>query len=937
MMAKTSRKPTSAAGKRRDVTTDRDRQQRSPQRELDLSAGELTLRGKTVYLIDAYNLIFQVFHALPEMTSPRGEPVNAVYGFANDLVSLLDEKRPDFIVVVFDAPGPTFRHELFADYKVQRTEMPEDLVPQIPMIRRAAEVLGVPVVEQVGFEADDIIATLARQADEQQAECYVVTSDKDCRQLITDRVSLYNVRKREVYDREKLADDWGITPEQVVDFQALVGDPVDNVPGIPLIGPKLARQLLEQFGTLDDVLANADEVSGKKRKENLKQGGEQALLSRQLVRLDDEVPIEFHWQDAYSVEPDREAAAQLFQDLGFRRLTQRMSDPAEGAETPKPQWLADYRLINTPEAFADWFAELRSQQRISVDTETTSLSAAASDIVGYSFCWEPGLAYYLPVRAPDGESVLDEQATVSALAEVLEDPVVEKIGQNLKYDIVALRQQGIRLRGLGFDTMVASYLLDAGARNHSLDELARRYLDHENVKISELIGAGRNQKRMDEVPLERITPYASEDADVPLRLAPLLEEQLEQQQLSELFHSLELPLIDVLAEMEHNGIRVDVDCLAKLSGEFGERIQCLRSEIHELAGGEFNIDSPKQLQKVLFEELGLPVVKRTKTGPSTDAEVLETLAPHHPLPAKVVEYRQFTKLKGTYVDALPTLVNPRTGRIHCSFHQTVAATGRLSSSDPNLQNIPIRSETGRKIRSAFVPGPADWLLLAADYSQIELRVLAHFSEDETLCASFAADEDIHRSVAAEVFDVAPEDVTSEMRRRAKAVNFGVIYGQSPFGLARSLGIEQEEAAEFIEAYFDRYPGVEAFLSEILAGCHSSGYVKTILGRRRSIRGVRNIEGRSRNLPERTAINTVIQGSAADLIKKAMIAIHARLEREDWNAKMLLQIHDELVFEVAPDQREPLADLVVGEMTDVMRLHVPLKVDLKSGPTWAAVE
>jgi len=916
-------------------TDDDNRSVGTRQKSLAFNRPSGELKGKKVHLVDAFNLIFQVFHAIPEMTSPRGEPVNAVYGFARDLFFLLDEKQPDYLVVAFDSPGETFRHELYADYKAHRGEMPEDLVPQISLIRRVVEVLGIPLIEKPGFEADDVIATLARQADEQGAECYLITSDKDCRQLIRDRVKLYNVRKNQLYDRETLEKDWGIRPEQVVDFQALVGDAVDNVPGIPLIGPKLARQLLETYGSLDEILAHADEVSGKKRRQNLIEGRQQALMSRTLVRLDTGVPLEIDWSQAAVNRFDAKAARELFTELGFRRLTERMA--AAGGMKPPTSWKADYRLVNTPEALERLVADLRRQSRISVDTETTSLSPAAAEVVGYSFAWKPGVAYYVAVRGPQGETCLDAETTHAALAGVLEDAKIEKIGQNLKYDMGVLRNVGTRLAGIGFDTMIASYLLDAGARNHSLDELAKRYLDHENIKISDLIGKGRNQKRIDEVPIEQVARYAGEDADVPLRLLPILDEQLKEQDLDELFVTLELPLIDVLAEMESNGIKVDVERLGELSRRFGSRIETLLEEIYELAGTEFNVDSPKQLQKILFEELGLPVVKRTRTGPSTDAEVLATLAPHHPLPAKVLEYRQFAKLKSTYVDALPALVNSRTGRIHCSFHQTVAATGRLSSSTPNLQNIPIRSESGREIRSAFIPGHEGWLLLAADYSQIELRVLAHFSGDEALCASFEADEDIHRSVAAEVFEVSPEAVTAEMRRRAKAVNFGVIYGQSPYGLARSLGIEQEVAAAFIDAYFDRYPGVEEFLSKVLEECLARGYVKTILGRRRAIRGIRATSGRSRNLPERTAINTVIQGSAADLIKKAMIATHSRLPREQMAAKMLLQIHDELVFEVPASERDELAALVTAEMTEVMDLRVPLKVDIKSGPSWADAE
>ncbi len=521
---------------------------------------------------------------------------------------------------------------------------------------------------------------------------------------------------------------------------------------------------------------------------------------------------------------------------------------------------------------------------------------------------------------------------------MLEDPTVEKIGQNLKYDIIVLRGAGINLAGIGFDTMVASYLLEAGQRNHNLDDLALDYLGHSTIKISELIGSGKNQKRMDEVPVHQVADYAGEDALLPVRLKPILDNKLEQYQLTELFAKVELPLIGVLADMEYNGIRVDVARLAELSGQYGRRLEELEREIHALAGHGFNIASPKQLQQVLFMELKLPVVKRTpKTGPSTDAEVLEELARLHPLPAKLLEYRQYAKLKSTYVDALPGLVHPATGRVHASFNQVVAATGRLSSSDPNLQNIPVRSEIGREIRSAFIPGQPGWTLLAADYSQIELRILAHFCGDERLCEAFARDEDIHARVASQVNNVPLEQVTAEMRREAKAVNFGVIYGQSAYGLGRALGIEQEAAQRFIDGYFEGYPRIEEFLEQVLAECAKTGYVKTVLGRRRAIQGVRPNAGRQRNLAERTAINTVIQGSAADLIKLAMIAIQRRLKSEGLSARMLLQIHDELIFEVPSQNLPSLAALVSEEMAGVWNLKVPLKVDLKAGSNWADAE
>jgi len=894
-----------------------------------------SLAGQTVWGIDANNLVFQVFHALPEMTSPAGEPVNAVFGFARDLLQILKRDQPTYIFCAFDLPGPTFRHGLYQPYKADRGEMPEGLASQFPKIRRMVEALGIPILDRPDFEADDVLATIARVTEELSGECVLVTGDKDCRQLITDRTKLFNVRKLQFYDADSLLADWGIRPEQVIDFQALVGDKVDNIPGIPLIGPKIAGELLAKYGTLEGVLDHADEISGKKRKQNLIEYREQALLSRKLVRLDPQVPLEIDWDHGRVEKLNVERALDLCTEFGFHRLREILQ--ADGEAPAKPKWDSDYRTVATPEEFAAFLAGLSAQKRISMDTETTSVSPTQADIVGYSFCWKEGEAYYVPVRAPEGEPCLDPDETLAALKPVLENSQVEKVGQNLKYEMVVLRCAGVELAGAAFDTMMASYLLDAGERNHSLDELSARYLDHATIKIDQLIGTGKNQKRMDEVPVAQVTDYAAEDADVPWRLYPILHGKLSDTGLDELFDSLEIPLIEVLAEMEFNGIRVDVERLKQLSTQYGVRLDELEKEVYELAGHEFNIGSPKQLQQVLFTEQALPVVKRTKTGPSTDVSVLEELAGQHPLPAKIIEYRQFAKLKNTYVDALPKLINPRTGRVHASFHQAVAATGRLSSSDPNLQNIPIRTESGREIRSAFLPGHDGWHLLAADYSQIELRVLAHYSGDPALSEAFARDEDVHALVASQVFGIEIDQVTSEMRRSAKAVNFGVVYGQSAFGLARQLGIDQQEAAQFIDAYFDRYRGVDEFLTKILADARRNGYVSTILGRRRAIQGVRPDAGRQRNLPERTAINTVIQGSAADLIKRAMIAVHRRLREGPWSAKMLLQIHDELIFELPSGELEEVAALVAEEMASGLDLSVPLKVDVKSGLNWAEVE
>jgi DNA polymerase-1 len=922
------------------------------------------IKGWNVWAVDAHSLIFQVFHALPEMSSPRGEQVGAVYGFVRDMLYLIEEKKPDALVCAFDLSGPTFRSGLYEAYKAERGEMPDELPPQIEKIERVLEALGIPVITCESFEADDVLATLARICDEAGANCYIVSGDKDCRQLITDRVAVYNIRKNQVFDAAALREDWGVGPDQVIDFQALVGDKVDNVPGVAGIGPKTAQQLLETYGTLDNLLEHAAEVPGSKGKK-LVESREMALLSRQLVRLDPNVPITPDWDACRVGGMNQERLAELFADFGFRSLAERAAKLASTEVTPPAAVaeLANYHLVDTPAKLEKLVAELEKQSTLSIDTETTHVSPRCAVIVGYSFSFKSGEGYYVPVRGPAGEQVLDPESTLEALRPIFENPAIRKIGQNLKYDVIVLRNVGVNVAGLSFDTMIASYLLDAGGRSHNLDDLAQKYLNHTTIKIDQLIGKGKDQKRMDEVPVAQVATYAAEDADIPLRMMPILADQLAEQDLEKLNETLEVPLIEILADMEFTGVRVNPDRLAELSERYGKRLTELEQEIEELAGHPLNIGSPKQLAEVLFKELGLPVVKKTKTGASTDADVLEQLAESHPLPAKIVEYRQYAKLKNTYVDALPEMILPETGRVHASFNQVVAATGRLSSSDPNLQNIPIRTDEGREIRSAFIAGSTvaaslrdansslgetrvqqQWKLLCADYSQIELRILAHFSQDESMCAAFDRDEDIHTLVASQVFGVPLDEVTSAMRRSAKAVNFGVIYGQSPFGLAKGLGISQEEAAKFIDGYFATYRGVANFMLHTLEDCRRKGYVSTILGRRRAIQGVRPSDKltlgtdhpsqRPLNLPERTAVNSVIQGSAADLIKLAMIAVWRRLRAEKLDAKMILQIHDELVFEVSPEHIDALAKLVREEMQSVMNLRVPLKVDVKTGDNWA---
>jgi DNA polymerase-1 len=962
----------------------------------------------TLYLVDAHSLIFQVFHAIRGMTSPSGMPTNALFGFVRDLL-FLRSLRPDYLLCAFDRSEPTFRSAIYPDYKAHREEMPSDLALQIPLIQRALDALAVPAVSVAGYEADDILATVARAAAARGLDVNLCTADKDCRQLLGDRVRLYNLRKRQPFGRDELMTDWGVTPEQVVDLQSLVGDSVDNVPGVPGIGIKTAAKLLQDYGTLENVLANVDKVPGAKRQENLRAAGPIVALSRKLVRLADDVPLELSW-DAWRLrEPDAARFAALCQEWGFRTLGQQFhaasvaagqpapaAAPAEvaaapahqgglfdaqeesfpfganaageavpaadGAQAPPPtagDWPHTYHLVDTKTAFDKFLRQLRQQKRFAVDLETTSLQPHDAEIVGLAFSWQEGEAWYLPVRGPAGHKALDPATTLEKLRPILEDPAVAKVNQNIKYDLLVLRARGVPLAGVAGDSMVADYLLHAGERSHNLEELSRRYLNHQVIPITDLIGKkSRKQPQlsMDQVPTDKIAEYSGEDADVAWRLCGLLEARLDcegaqggSSPLRKLYAELEVPLIEVLAELEFNGIRLDVPLLQRLGTEMAAELQAIEADIYKLAGHPFNIGSLVQLRKVLFDELKLPVQNRTGvTGaPSTDQETLEKLAAlDHPaakLPREILEHRQIAKLKGTYVDALPGMVNKRTGRVHASFNQTVAATGRLSASDPNLQNIPVRREMGQQIRQAFVPEPG-WVLLTADYSQIELRLLAHFCGDDALLLAFAEERDVHAAVAAQIFNIPEDKVSDAQRRMAKTVNFGVIYGISAMGLATRLQISREAGTRFIDAYFARYPRVQQYQARLLDECRRTGYVATILGRRRrfdpqAIRAGSTYQ--QRNQAEREAINMEVQGSAADLIKLAMLDVYRRLRREGRRSRMLLQIHDELVFEVPPEELAAVAALVREEMTTPLEktlgLRVPLRVDLAAGPNWLDVD
>lgn len=913
----------------------------------------------TLYIVDTFSLIFQVYHAIRQpMTGTRGQPTNAIFGFVGDIEHLIKEKHPSHLICAMESPEPGERLAIYADYKANRSAMPDDLRPQIPLIMDVLGGYRVPVVSHAGWEADDVIATLAIEAAKAGMDVRIVSSDKDLRQLIGPRIKIYHIRKKQFLDEQHLLEEWGISPQQVIDFQSLVGDAVDNVPGVPGIGPKTARTLLEKFGTLENVLSNADLAGGKKLIENLKTYRDQAMTSRELVRLRTDLPLQLEWELARVQKPDSARLLELFTDFGFRRYASEMqtlvmqaggamsaasvitdatsttaTSQVPGAAAAVVRTGREWSIVKTPAEFEGFLLQLQSQQEICVDLETTSTDPLRADIVGWAVSWQPGQAYYLPVDGPRGSQVLSAETVRNAMKPILEDPQRTIVNQNIKYDWLVLRRVGIDISHPGMDPMIGDFLLEAGARSHGQDELTRRYLFHSMIPISDLIGKGKQQLKMFEVDIDRVAEYASEDADMALQLSRVISEKLKAIGLFELYWNLERPLIRVLVDMEWNGIRVDAEELKRQSEQVTARLQTLMGEIHQLAGCEFNIDSPKQLAKILFEELKLPVQKRTKTGPSTDQEVLEKLAIFHPLPKLLIEHRMLSKLKGTYLDALPKLVHPETRNVHTSFSQVAAATGRLSSSDPNLQNIPIRTEEGRLIRKAFIPSQPGWKLVCLDYSQIELRMLAHFCQDAALLTSFRNGEDIHASVAAQVYGVPLDEVTSAQRRVAKAVNFGVIYGQTAYGLAATLGISQDEAAAFIDDYFQKYASVDRFIQDTLHECRRLGYARTILGRRREISGIRPRILGNLNLPERTAVNAVIQGSAADLIKQAMINVHRRLKEEQLPARMLLQIHDELVFE-APEADVPaLVELARQEMSTALSLDVPIVVDCKVGDNW----
>ncbi len=894
---------------------------------------------KPFVLVDGSSYLFRAFHALPPLSNSRGEPTGAIVGVVNMLRKLIDDYRPDYLAVVFDAPGKTFRDDIYPAYKAHRPPMPDELRAQVEPLHAVVRAMGLPLLMVSGVEADDVIGTLAVQAAREGLPVLISTGDKDLAQLVGDGITLVNTMTDRVLDREGVIAKFGVPPERIVDYLTLVGDSVDNVPGVPQCGPKTAVKWLAEYGSLDAVVENAEAIKGRAG-ENLRASLADLPRSRELVTVRTDLALGVDPTDLRPADPDLPALREWLERLEARRLLASLGEPPAAAAPPDPlppRPERRYETILDRARLEAWLERLRAAALFAFDTETTSLDYVEAELVGLSFAVEPHEAAYVPLahRYPGAPDQLGVEAVLSRLRPILEDPARPKVGQNLKYDMSVLARYGIELAGIAFDTMLESYVLDATATRHDMDSLAARYLDEQTIRFEDIAGKGKGQLTFDQIPVEQAAEYAAEDADVTLRLHRELWPRLEAEpRLAELLQTLEMPLVPVLSRMERAGVRVDAGMLARQSRELAERMHALEQQAHRVAGGPFNLGSPKQIGEIFFERLKLPVVAKTPTGaPSTAESVLQELADQgYELPALILQHRGLAKLKSTYTDKLPQMVSPRSGRVHTSYHQAVAATGRLSSSDPNLQNIPVRTDEGRRIRRAFVPAEGH-RMVAADYSQIELRIMAHLSGDAGLLRAFAAGEDIHRATAGEVFGVAPEQVTPDQRRSAKAINFGLIYGMSAFGLAKQLGIQREAAQAYVDLYFQRYPGVKAFMDRTREQARSQGYVETVSGRRLYLPDIKARNPQVRAAAERTAINAPMQGTASDIIKRAMISLDAWLREERVPARMLMQVHDELVFEVRTDAVDAVGAEIRRHMEAAAELRVPLVVDVGVGDNW----
>ena len=910
-------------------------------------------------LVDGSSYLYRAYHALPPLTNSKGKPTGAVKGVINMMRRLQKDYPQSTVVVVFDAKGKTFRDEIYSDYKAHRPPMPDDLREQIAPIHEIIQAMGLPMLIVDGVEADDVIGTLAVQATAAEQPVIISTGDKDIAQLVNEHITLINTMNNTTMDRAGVIEKFGISPELIIDYLALLGDKSDNIPGVPGVGEKTALGLLQGIGGLDDIYTRLDEVAGlgfrgaKTMSPKLAENKELAYLSYKLATIKTDVEMPVHLSELKNGEPDHSALLSLFQDMEFKSWIEeaqtnnnQQSAPAANSESKlddlveaaadAPAIVKNYQLVLTESELTAWIEKINHADLVAVDTETTSLDYMRAQLVGISLSTAPGEAAYIPfahdyMGAPEQ---LKPEFVLDSLKPYLEDPALKKVGQNLKYDMSVLAQHGITLRGIAFDTMLESYVLDSVASRHDMDSLALNYLNEETIKFADVAGKGAAQITFNQVPLEQAAPYAAEDADITLRLHQVLWPRVAgEAALKKVFEEIELPLVPVLSRIERTGALVDDTLLFQQSQELSERLAELETQAWDLAGQQFNLASPKQLGEILFEKLQIPVLKKTAKGaPSTKEEVLQELALDYPLPKVLLEHRGLAKLKSTYTDKLPTMINPVTGRIHTSYHQAGTATGRLSSSDPNLQNIPVRTAEGRRVRQAFIAAPGS-KLVAADYSQIELRIMAHLSQDPSLLAAFSAGQDIHRATAAEVFGVETDAVTSDQRRSAKAINFGLIYGMSAFGLARQLGIGRKQAAEYIELYFTRYPGVQNYMNNIRYSAAEKGYVETFFGRRLYLPEINSRNGMRRQAAERTAINAPMQGTAADIIKLAMISVQSWLESSALNSKIIMQVHDELVLEVPESELDVIKQGLCERMENAAELLVPLVVDVGVGNNW----
>ncbi len=894
---------------------------------------------KRLILVDGSSFLFRAYHAIPPLTSPKGLPTNAIHGVTSMLRKLIADYHSDYITVVFDAPGLTFRNDLYDQYKAHRPPMPDDLRVQIEPLHQIIRAMGLPLIIESGIEADDVMGVLAKKAEQQGYEIIISTGDKDMAQMVNEHIILENTMSNTRMDIQGVIDKFGVKPEQIIDYLALVGDTVDNIPGVPNCGPKTAAKWLAQYGTLDNLMAHADEIGGKIG-DNLRASLNHLALSKQLTTIVCDLELPYTVEDCHQQPTNITELTKLLTELGFSTWLKTLANTAEETPAKMEEKSAvvesSYETILTERQLEQWLKQLEAAELFAFDTETTSLDYSKAQIVGVSFAVEAGKAAYLPLAHayPGVPEQLDRTETLAKLKPLLENPDKHKLGQHLKYDAHVLANHGITLRGITHDTMLESYVLNSTATKHNMDDIAKTYLGVTTIHYEDVAGKGAKQIPFQEVSLEQAAPYAAEDADITLQIHQTLLPKLQQQpSLYALYKEMEIPLIPVLERIESNGVLIDSAMLAQQSLELASKVISIEQHAHNSAGRAFNLGSPKQIQEILFDQQNLPVLKKTPTGqPSTDESVLQDLAVDYELPRLILEYRSLSKLKSTYTDKLPQQVNDLTGRVHTSYHQAVAATGRLSSTDPNLQNIPIKSEEGRKIRQAFI-APVGYKIVAADYSQIELRIMAHLSADAGLLNAFNEGLDVHRATAAEVFGVAPELVTNDLRRSAKAINFGLIYGMSSFGLAQQLGLSRSQAQSYIDLYFARYPGVKNYMDAIREQAREQGYVETLFGRRLYLPEIKSKNAAIRQYAERTAINAPMQGTAADIIKRAMIATDQWLDKEQADALMIMQVHDELVFEIAEDKLADYTDIIRSLMCTAAELTVPLIVDIGVGNNW----